>query len=330
MQTPGDGAYGGYSSLTVSDGLLYIGTAVQTIQAWNASTGELVWIGNIKGAVYFSTIAVDNGVIYASTSWGGIAGTLQSPGVTALNAKSGAFLWNTSLGSIMYSSPAIANDIVVVGSDSTGHPPNQSLPDLANGQSIYALNAETGSIIWTYQHGWRGIFVSCGCVRHSLCGLKRWKSLRFRLTPRDFTRILANASCTRILRPRFCFSFCNSWSQHYCFCTFQAKEEINSMTGTKKCVLALGLIMLILALSVANIVHALEVTATIPVGNGPEGIAYDSGKGEIFVANAGSNSISVISDVNYSVIATIPLPSDSPSPSDLAYDSSNGEIFVAE
>jgi outer membrane protein assembly factor BamB len=31
----GDGAYSGYSSLTVSDGLLYIGTAVQTVQGWN-------------------------------------------------------------------------------------------------------------------------------------------------------------------------------------------------------------------------------------------------------------------------------------------------------
>jgi len=78
----------------------------------------------------------------------------------------------------------------------------------------------------------------------------------------------------------------------------------------------------------ANLVAAIEVTATVPVGLGPVWTAYDSGRREVFVANGGSNSVSVISDANYSVIATIPLPSDSPSPSDLAYDSSKGEIFV--
>ncbi len=56
------------------------------------------------------------------------------------------------------------------------------------------------------------------------------------------------------------------------------------------------LFTLILVLSAANMVHAIEVTATIPVGTNPEGVAYDSGKGEIFVANSDSNSISVLSD----------------------------------
>jgi DNA-binding beta-propeller fold protein YncE len=38
------------------------------------------------------------------------------------------------------------------------------------------------------------------------------------------------------------------------------------------------------------------VVATITVGSGPLGVAYDGGKGEIFVANSGSNTVSVISD----------------------------------
>jgi outer membrane protein assembly factor BamB len=146
--------YFGASSLSISDGLVYIGTTNQTVQAWNASTGAFVWSGNIKGAVYSSTIAVANGVVYASTTWGGTLGTLQPPGVTALNAKSGALLWNHSVGSIQYSSPAVANDVVFVGSDDTVGPNlNPSLPEVTDGHNIYALNAKTGSTIWTYTTG---------------------------------------------------------------------------------------------------------------------------------------------------------------------------------
>lgn len=140
--------YFGASSLSISDGLVYIGTDNQTVQAWNATTGAFVWSGNIKGAVYSSTIAVANGVVYASTAWGGTLGTLQPPGVTALNAKSGALLWNNSVGSIQYSSPAVADGIVFVGSDN-----NTSPFGVTDGHSIYALNATTGATIWTYTTG---------------------------------------------------------------------------------------------------------------------------------------------------------------------------------
>ena len=54
---------------------------------------------------------------------------------------------------------------------------------------------------------------------------------------------------------------------------------------------------------------AYEITATIPVGVGPWGIAYDSGKGEIFVANYYDDTVSVISDSSNTVIATVPVGS---------------------
>jgi YVTN family beta-propeller protein len=76
----------------------------------------------------------------------------------------------------------------------------------------------------------------------------------------------------------------------------------------------------------ANPVHAGVITSTIMVGNEPEGLAYDSAKGEIFVANAFSSSISVISDNNNSMVATISLPS---SPSSIVYDSGKSEIFAS-
>ncbi len=71
--------------------------------------------------------------------------------------------------------------------------------------------------------------------------------------------------------------------------------------------------------------NALGVTATIPVGKAPMGVAYDSAKGEIFVTNGQDNTISVISDSTNTVVETIPVGSY---PYGVAYDSAKGEIFV--
>jgi hypothetical protein len=77
----------------------------------------------------------------------------------------------------------------------------------------------------------------------------------------------------------------------------------------------LGLLfIMIFALSAANAVHAVGVTATITVGASPQGVAYDSGKGEIFVANSVSNTVSVISDASSISASPSPTASQSPSP----------------
>lgn len=39
-----------------------------------------------------------------------------------------------------------------------------------------------------------------------------------------------------------------------------------------------------------------KVVAWVPVGSNPDGVAYDAAKGEVFVTNTGSNSVSVIAD----------------------------------
>ena len=95
----------------------------------------------------------------------------------------------------------------------------------------------------------------------------------------------------------------------------------------------LSLILIaVFALSTAHSVYGLTVIATIPVGTpGTDNpydycAAYDSGKGEVFVTNAGSDTVSVISDKTNAVIATVPMRF---SPYAIAYDSAKGEIFVA-
>src|SRR2546428_13753779 len=67
------------------------------------------------------------------------------------------------------------------------------------------------------------------------------------------------------------------------------------------------------------------VIATIPVGDYPFGVAYDSGNGYVYVANYNSNNVSVISGTT--VVATIPVGDR---PSGIVYDGGNGYVYVAK
>jgi len=61
-------------------------------------------------------------------------------------------------------------------------------------------------------------------------------------------------------------------------------------------------------------------------GIGPQEIAFDSGKGEVFVTDSVTNTVSVVSDKTNSLVATIAVGSY---PDGVAYDSGMGEVFVA-
>ena len=58
--------------------------------------------------------------------------------VYALNATTGAKLWNYTTGDFVYSSPAVSNGVIYVGSGDN---------------NIYALNATTGAKLWNYTTG---------------------------------------------------------------------------------------------------------------------------------------------------------------------------------
>jgi YVTN family beta-propeller protein len=81
----------------------------------------------------------------------------------------------------------------------------------------------------------------------------------------------------------------------------------------------------------ANIQDA-SVVATVNVGGGPFGIAYDSAKSEVFVTNfggyfaGGGDTVSVISDSTNDVVANITVGAN---PVGVAYDSAKGELFIA-
>jgi len=73
-----------------------------------------------------------------------------------------------------------------------------------------------------------------------------------------------------------------------------------------------------------------EVIPLLPPGESlTEGVAYDSGKGEVFVANMDWGNVWVVSDTTDQVTTNITLPYND-EPWGLAYDSAKGEMFVTD
>jgi DNA-binding beta-propeller fold protein YncE len=78
-------------------------------------------------------------------------------------------------------------------------------------------------------------------------------------------------------------------------------------------------------------VAVLNMTSNTEVANfsilgGITGLAYDSGKNEIFASDFETDNVSVISDSTNTIVAEVPVEVY---PGSITYDSANGEIFVA-
>jgi len=120
---------GGFSSPAVANGVVYVGGS--KVYALNAATGTKLW--NYTTAIPYrisSSPAVANGVVYVGAGGWGLFGSGVGSGVRsgakssvgfgdynvyALNATTGAKLWNYGTGNGLISSPAVANGVVYVG-----------------------------------------------------------------------------------------------------------------------------------------------------------------------------------------------------------------------
>ena len=90
--------------------------------------------------------------------------------------------------------------------------------------------------------------------------------------------------------------------------------------------ISMGVVVMPLAMRISS---AYTITLSwVNVGNQPQGVVYDSGKGEIFVSNVYDGTVSVINETSHAIVATIPVGS-SQTLGPMAYDSVKGEIFVA-
>ena len=127
--------YLGLAPYVVTGGVVYCSTTQTSglFFAFNAKTGNELWSKSITPYEFWSSPAVVNGVLYVGTEQ--YATGLQSPlnGVYALNAKSGAQIWNYSSSYSVEASPVVVEGIVYF---------------VTYEGDLYALNAENGVQIW--------------------------------------------------------------------------------------------------------------------------------------------------------------------------------------
>jgi len=110
----------------------------------------------------------------------------------------------------------------------------------------------------------------------------------------------------------------------------RGRKRISSSTVTILLSLFLDTLLGLCALyfgSGIGVAHADSVIATIPVGSAPTGIALDAANGNLYVANNGDKTVSVISGQTNTVIGT-PIPVGN-LPIAVAFDSNNGGLYVA-
>src|SRR3989475_3324838 len=67
------------------------------------------------------------------------------------------------------------------------------------------------------------------------------------------------------------------------------------------------------------------VVANVTVGNSPQGVAHDSGNGYVYVANWGSDTVTVIDGTT--VVATVPVGR---LPRGVGYNGENGYVYVGD
>ena len=131
------------STPAVANGVVYVSSTDGHLYALNATTGAYLWSYS-TGYTIYSSPTVSNSVVY----FGSTNGDLY-----ALNATSGAYLWSYYTGGTIYfSSPAVANGVVYIGS--------------YGGGAIYALNATTGGYLWSYGTG--NIYASSPAVANGV------------------------------------------------------------------------------------------------------------------------------------------------------------------
>lgn len=156
--------------------------------------------GHFDGSFIGSSAAVVNGTVYVGSNYNQVE--QQGGNIYALNAYTGARIWNYSTSGAVYSSPAVSENMVFIGADAnvyafnastgdklwnytTGGQINSS-PNVVNGivyigswdNNVYALNASTGAKIWNFtsaspgsaavENGLTGAFESSPAVANGI------------------------------------------------------------------------------------------------------------------------------------------------------------------
>jgi outer membrane protein assembly factor BamB len=112
------------SSPTMANGRVYIGAGNGGVAAFDVLTGHFLWVTTESGGSTGFSPAVANGLVYASNDR-----------ISAFEETTGNRRWvSDAIGAYTVDSPLVANGVIYVGSGKG---------------SVYALNADTDSVLWT-------------------------------------------------------------------------------------------------------------------------------------------------------------------------------------
>jgi len=127
-----------YSSPSVANGIVYVGSDDKNLYAIDAMTGKEKWRFAMGGWVY-SAPAVVNGIVYAGNAYESLYDLKGANGsLHAIDAVTGKEKWRFVTGSYVDQSPAVANGIVYIGSGD---------------KNLYAIDAVTGEEKWRFATG---------------------------------------------------------------------------------------------------------------------------------------------------------------------------------
>lgn len=116
------------SSPAVVDGTVYVGCRDAHVYALDAATGKKKWDYPTSKSWVIGTPTVRDGMVYVGTS--------DSARFMALDAKTGRLRFNFDAKAYMFSSAALAGDLLYVGDH--------------NGK-LYAVDAKSGKLSWEFQ-----------------------------------------------------------------------------------------------------------------------------------------------------------------------------------
>jgi len=100
-----------WSSPTVVNGIIYVGSDDKKLYAISVTTGQPLWTGSTRAPIW-SSPAVVNGIVYVGSN----DGNLYAFSASGCGQLSCPPLWTASTGDVIDSSPTVVNHVVYVGS----------------------------------------------------------------------------------------------------------------------------------------------------------------------------------------------------------------------
>jgi eukaryotic-like serine/threonine-protein kinase len=119
------------ASPVLDDGIIYFGSQDCTVSALKSNSTSVLWHLNFPGQVDASLVLTDK-LLYVGVT----TGTINNNAIIALNPADGSQRWQTQLDHYAGSNMVVSGNALFVGTDTA---------------QIYALDANSGSILWTYQ-----------------------------------------------------------------------------------------------------------------------------------------------------------------------------------